>query len=182
MLLTAIAATVLIVSWVGDAIRDRGAPDPPRSRGTEVAEQPLIGLRGGVSIREVTQDTPFSLVALTGDLAGTSTRVRAKRPDGSWGPWYQTEYETAAPDTGPADSESARPAGPSEGPRGTDPLFVGTTRTVQIAVTRPIDAPVTRPAAAPPTTKDGLGYKPASREQPYAQNISAILISPPQAP
>ncbi len=182
MLLTAIAATVVIVSWVGDAIRDRGAPDPSRPRGTEVAEQPLVGLGGGVSIREVTQDTPFSLVALTGDLAGTSTRVRAKRPDGSWGPWYQTEYETAAPDSGPAGSESARPAGPSEGPRSTDPLFVGTTRTVQIAVTRPIDAPVIQPTPAPPATKDGLGYKPASREQPYAQNISAILISPPQAP
>jgi uncharacterized protein with LGFP repeats len=182
MLLTAIAATVVIVSWVGDAIRDRDAPDPPRSRGTEVTEQPLIGLEGGVSIREVTQDTPFSLVALTGDLAGTSTRVRAKRPDGSWGPWYQTEYETAAPDTGPAGGESAPPAGPSEGPRSTDPLFVGTTRTVQIAVTRPIDAPATLGAPAPPATKDGLGYKPASREQPYAQNISAILISPPQAP
>jgi uncharacterized protein with LGFP repeats len=170
MLLTAIAATVVIVSWVGDAIHDRGAPEPPRPRGTEVAEQSLIGLGGGVSIREVTQDTPFSLVALTGDLAGTSTRVRAKRPDGSWGPWYQTEYETAAPD------------GPSEGPRSTDPLFVGTTRTVQIAVTRPLDAPRTQPAPAPPATTDDLGYKPASREQPYAQNISAILISPPQAP
>ena len=182
MLLTAIAATVVIVSWVGDALHDRGAPDPPRSRGTEVAEQPLIGLGGGVSIREVAQDTPFSLVALTGDLAGTSTRVRAKRPDGTWGPWYQTEYETAAPDSGPGGSESARPGGPSEGPRSTDPLFVGTTRTVQIAVTRPIDAPLTQPSPAPAATTDGLGYKPVSREQPYAQNISAVLISPPQAP
>ena len=186
MLLTAIAATVVIVSWVGDATRDRGgAPDPPRARDTELAEQPLIGLQGGVTVREVTQDTPFSLVALTGDLAGTSTRVRAKRPDGSWGPWYQTEYETAAPDIGPAGSTSARPAAASEGPRSTDPVFVGTTRTVQIAVTGPIDAPATLGPPSPPsvpTEKDGLGYRPASREQPYGQNISAILISPPQAP
>jgi uncharacterized protein with LGFP repeats len=197
MLLTAIAATVVIVSWVGDATHDRGAPDPPRAHDTELAEQPLVGLGGGVTIREVTQDTPFSLVALTGDLAGTSIRVRAKRADGSWGPWYQTEYETAAPDTGSAGSESARPAGPSEGPRSTDPLFVGTTRTVQIAVTRPIDAPVTLgalpseagtppagggPPPAPPIAPDGLGYKPASKEHPYGQTISAILISPPQAP
>ncbi len=113
MLLTAIAATVVIVSWVGDATRDRGAPDPPRPHDTQLAEQPLIGLGGGVTVREVTQDTPFSLVALTGDLAGTSTRVRAKRPDGSWGPWYQTEYETAAPDTRPPGGEGwpGRPAG-----------------------------------------------------------------------
>ena len=179
MLLTAIAATVLIVSWVGDATRDRPAPDPPRPRDTQLAEQPLVGLGGGVTVRELTQDIPFSLVALTGDLAGTSTRVRAKRADGSWGPWYQTEYETAAPD--PASPPGA--VGPSEGPRSTDPVFVGTTTTVQIAVTRPLDAEVTQPPAAPPSSHaDDLGYRPASREQPFGQNISAILISPPQAP
>ncbi|WP_193376516.1 LGFP repeat-containing protein [Mycobacterium sp. UM_CSW] len=175
MLLTAIAATVVIVCWVGDATRDRGTPKPPRPPETQLAEQPLIGLGGGVTVRELSQDTPFSLVALTGDLAGTSTRVRAKRSDGSWGPWYQTEYETAAPDAGPAS------AGATEGPRSTDPVFVGTTTTVQIAVTRPIDAPTTQPPPAP-ANEAGLGYKPASREQPYAENISAILISPPQAP
>src|ERR1700741_4325870 len=97
MLLTAIAATVVIVSWVGNAVRDSAPTDPPRPRGPQVAEQPLVGLGGGVSIREVSQDTPFSLVALTGDLAGTSTRVRAKRPDGSWGPWDRPEDETEAP-------------------------------------------------------------------------------------
>src|ERR1700758_2513847 len=117
MLLTAIAATVVIVSWVSNATRDRGRPDPPRARDTELTEQPLIGLRGGVTVREVTQDAPFSLIALTGDLAGTSTRVRAKRPDGSWGPWYQTELETAAPDAGPAGGAAGRAAGSSGGPR-----------------------------------------------------------------
>ncbi|WP_197521281.1 LGFP repeat-containing protein [Mycobacterium sp. E787] len=177
-LLTAIAATVVIVSWVGEATHDRGAPQPPRVQDTQLAEQPLIGLAGGVTVRELTQATPFSMVALTGDLAGTSTRVRAKRPDGSWGPWYQTEYETSAPDAGPAgDDESA---GPSEGPRSTDPVFVGATTTVQVAVTRPMDAPPT--GSNPPAAHDGLGYKPVSREQPYGQNISAILISPPQTP
>src|ERR1700730_11289220 len=35
-----------------------------------------------------------------------------------------------------------------EGPRSTDPVFVGSTTTVQLAVTRPIDAPVT--LGAPP--------------------------------
>lgn len=184
MLLTAIAATVVIVSWVGDAIHGGGAPTRPRAGDTQLAEQPLIGLGGGVTVRELSQATPFSLVALTGNLAGTSIRVRAKRSDGSWGPWYQTEYETAAPDGGPAGTEGLA-AGPSEGPRSTDPVFVGTTTTVQIAVTRPIDAPVTQPPPAPSSVSadnGGLGYKPASKEQPYAQNISAILISPPQAP
>lgn len=175
MLLTAIAATVVLVSWVADTTRDRGANSPRPSRGTQLVEQPLVGLGAGVTVREISQAPPFSLVALTGDLAGTSTRVRAKHRDGSWGPWYQTEYETAAPD-------GASAAGSLEGPRGTDPVFVGTTTTVQIAVTRPLDAAVTQPPPAPPSEKPDLGYKPASREQPFGQNISAVLISPPQAP
>ena len=181
MLLTAFAATVVIVSWIVDPTREN-APAPPPARDTQLAEHPLVGLGGGVTVRELTQGAPFSLVALTGDLTGASTRVRAKRSDGSWGPWYQTEYATEAPD----------PVGPPvafQGPRSTDPVFVGTTTTVQIAVTRPVDAPVTqapsgRPPSAEPDQPDqhGLGYKPASKEQPFAQNISAILISPPQAP
>lgn len=183
MLLTAMAATVVLVSWLADTTRDRGTPGAPPSRGTQLVEQPLVGLGAGVTVREISRPTPFALVALTGDLAGTSTRVRAKRPDGSWGRWYQTEYETAAPD-------GATAAGSLEGPRGTDPVFVGTTTTVQIAVTRPLDAAVTLgappagggPPPAPPSEKPELGYKPASREQPFGQNISAVLISPPQAP
>ena len=187
MLLTAVAATVVVVSAVANGTHDRGVHDPPPARDTQLTEQPLIGLGGGVTVREVTQDKPFSLVALTGDLAGTSTRVRAKRPDGSWGPWYQTEYETAAPDSGPASGAglagSAQSTGPTEGPRSTDPVFVGATTTVQIAVTRPLDAPMTPPAPpSDPPEKDGLGYRPASKQQPFGQNISAILISPPQTP
>src|SRR6201999_2906102 len=151
MLLTAIAATVVIVSWVTGTARDRGNPGASRPHDTQLFEQPLIGLTGGVTVREITQPTPFSLVALTGDLAGTSTRVRAKRPDGSWGPWYQTEYETAAPDNNPSGGSGSAPAGgATEGPRSTDPVFVGTTTTVQVAVTRPLDAAVTQPLPAPP--------------------------------
>ena len=181
MLLTAIAATVVIVSAVADATHDRGVHDPPPAHDTQLTEQPLVGLGGGVTVREVTQDKPFSLVALTGDLAGTSTRVRAKRPDGAWGPWYQTEYETAAPDNN--QPSPAGSAGPTEGPRSTDPVFVGTTTTVQIAVTRPLDARMTQPTPpSDPPENNGLGYRPASKERPFGQNISAILISPPQAP
>ncbi|OBK30156.1 cold-shock protein [Mycobacterium asiaticum] len=168
MLLTAALATVVIVAWV--LIRPGGDAHPASpARDTQLAEQPLIGLGGGVTVRELTQATPFSLVALTGDLTGSSARVRAKRPDGSWGSWYQVEYQTAAP------------AGSVGDPRSTDPVFVGTTTAVQIAVTRPADAPVTQ---APPTPaiKGDLGYRPATKEQPFGQTINAILISPPRAP
>ncbi|MFY2860961.1 N-acetylmuramoyl-L-alanine amidase [Mycobacterium sp. THU-M104] len=187
MLLTAVAATVVIVASVAGVVPDQRAAAPPSAPQTQLTEQPLVGLGGGVTIRELTQDTPFSLVALTGDLAESSTRVRARRPDGTWGPWYQTEYETAAPDDPPAyragAAGSAPPAAAPEGPRSTEPVFVGTTTTVQIAITRPMDAAVTQAPAAPDHPRDnGLGYRPASKEQGFAQNISAILISPPQAP
>lgn len=170
MLVTAFAATVVIVSWVLLGMPTRSPVEPPAAD-TRLAEQPLIGLGGGVTVRELTQDVPFAMVAFTGDLAGTSARVRARRADGSWGPWYQTEYQTAAP----AGSGSA------DDPRSTDPVFVGTTTAVQIAVTRPVDAPVTQAPPAP-ADRTGLGYRPVTKEQPFGQNITAVLISPPQAP
>ncbi|CKM36785.1 Conserved exported protein of uncharacterised function [Mycobacterium tuberculosis] len=181
-LLTAMAATVVIVAWIANR-PPASSHEPSPTPNTQLAEQPLIGLGGGVTVRELTQDTPFSLVALTGDLAGTSARVRAKRPDGDWGPWYQTEYETEPRDPAGTDG-SVELGGLNPGPRSTDPVFVGTTTTVQVAVTRPIDAPITQPPAGRPPNDlldSGLGYRPATKEQPFGQNISAILISPPQA-
>ncbi|MGH3555820.1 MAG: peptidoglycan recognition protein family protein, partial [Mycobacterium sp.] len=87
-------------------------------------------------------------------------------------PWYNTETL----ESGAGGGES------SPGLSGTDPVFVGNTTTVQIAVTRPSGAPLTeRPPGNTPTTP-GLGYLPATAEQPLAQNISAVLISPPLAP
>src|ERR1700744_1254840 len=125
MLLTAIAATVVIVSWVTGTARDRGNPGASRPHDTQLFEQPLIGLTGGVTVREITQPTPFSLVALPGPLAGTPPRVLAKPPDGSWGPWYQTEYETAAPDPkdqvgGDDVAGGGQSAGPLDGAPGPD--------------------------------------------------------------
>ena len=168
MLFTAIAATVVILPWaVTSTVGHR--EHSPRAGDTHLAQQPLVGLGGGVTVREISQATPFSMVALTGgDLTGTSARVRARHADGSWGRWYQTE------------ALSARGDGAVAGPHGTDPVFVGKTTTVQISVSRPAGAPRT---SAPKTTPPpGLGYIPATTEQPLAQNISAILISPPQAP
>jgi uncharacterized protein with LGFP repeats len=143
---------------------DEPSHDPPL-----LAQQPLTGLGGGETVREIHQDTPFSMVALTAeDFTGTSARIRAKKSDGSWGPWYEAEaLDGLGPD--------------SPGARGTEPVFVGRTTTVQIAVSRPPGAPAT---PAPPTTRPlpGLGYVPAKVEQPFAQQVNAVLISPPQAP
>ncbi len=115
------------------------------------------------------------MVALTGDdLSGTSARVRARRTDGSWGPWYETHEAEALPGPGDHDRIPRR--------SGTDPVFVGKTTTVQIAVSRPPGAaPTSQPIGSTPAAAD-RGYLPATVEQPLAQNISAVLISPPQAP
>jgi uncharacterized protein with LGFP repeats len=164
---TAIAATMVILPLAVHGLPGDG--HKPAAGTTRLAEQPLVGLGGGQTIREIHQDTPFSLVALTADdLTGTSARVRAKKADGSWGPWYDAEtLEGVGEDAG--------------GVHGTEPVFVGRTTTVQVAVTRPQGA---TPSAAGPAGDPGkkLGYRPANAEQPFAQNINAVLISPPQAP
>ncbi|MGZ6779933.1 MAG: N-acetylmuramoyl-L-alanine amidase, partial [Mycobacterium sp.] len=138
----------------------------------QLAQQPLTGIGSGETIREIHQDTPFSLVALTAaDLSGTSARVRAKKPDGSWGPWYEAENLDGVGDG-------------SAAVRGTDPVFVGLTTTVQIAVDRPGDATASapqKPAEQEPGKPD-LGYIPANTNQPFGQNVNAVLISPPRTP
>ncbi|MGY4708090.1 N-acetylmuramoyl-L-alanine amidase [Mycolicibacterium sp. CBM1] len=173
LLLTAIAATVVIAPWAITGVPGSPPKDAPTAADTVLTQQPLTGVGGGVTVREISQSTPFSLVALTGsDLTGTTARVRAKRPDGTWGPWYKAETLESNAD----DSQHG-------GPRGTDPVFVGTTTDVQIAVTRPPGAPVT--SAPPETGLDAgkeLGYVPATAEHSFAQNISAVLITPPKAP
>jgi uncharacterized protein with LGFP repeats len=177
LLFTALAATVVMLPMViyggpGDD-ENRQTPEAPR-----LAQQPLTGLGGGETVREIHQDTPFSMVALTTeDFAGTTARVRAKKADGSWGPWYEAEpMEGVGPETGDPGLDGSRPPAL----RGTEPVFVGRTTTVQIAVTRPPNAPMT--AAERPAQRPGLGYVPVNVEQPFGQNLNAVLISPPQAP
>src|ERR1700744_1625937 len=94
MLFTAVVATVVILPLAADPTM--GVPDPRRPAvgpgDTHLAQQPLVGLGEGVTVREISQTTPFSMVALTGgDLGGTSARIRARRADGSWSRWYATE-------------------------------------------------------------------------------------------
>jgi len=168
LLFTALAATVVMLPMAIYGIPGDDSADRPRAE-ARLIEEPLTGLGGGETIREIHQDTPFSMVALTAqDFTGTTARVRAKKADGTWGPWYEVEPMTGVgPDT------------PAAGPTGTEPVFVGRTTTVQIAITRPADAPSTpdRPAAPP---RDD--YVPANVEQPVGQNLNAVLISPPEAP
>jgi uncharacterized protein with LGFP repeats len=170
LLFTAVAATVMLVPVaVGNMPTDNPAPVAPPAQ-TGLVQLPLADIGSGETIREVSQATPFSLVALTGaDLRGATTRVRAKRPDGSWGPWYGADaLEYEGPDGAAA-------------PSGTEPVFVGRTTRVQIAINRP-QSVVTAPAPKPGAGEPGVGYRLANVAQPVAANVNAVLISPPQAP
>ena len=80
----------MLLPWAMNGIPEDS--ETPAVAAPTMVQQPLADLGGGETIREIHQDTPFSMVALTaGDLTATSARVRAKKADGSWGPWYETE-------------------------------------------------------------------------------------------
>lgn len=175
LLFTAVAATVVLVPMGlnGDA---GTSPAAPATATPLIVERPLEGVGSGETIRDIHQDTPFSMVALTlqdgangADLADTSTRVRAKRPDGSWGPWYSSESLLGVGVDTP------------DGVKGTEPVFVGRTTDVQIAVRRPAVGPISA-TAAPSASAPGLGYVPVNVEMPLAGNFNAVLISPPSTP
>ncbi|WP_245719906.1 N-acetylmuramoyl-L-alanine amidase [Nocardia uniformis] len=139
----------------------------------------------GAQVKEITRDTPFSMVALTAkDMSGTTAMIRAKRPDGSWGEWYSTEpVDTTARD-GVPDAKS-----------GTEPIYVGNTKAVQILLTRkptaakstdiavpedagqPVDPalPADPAAATPGLPRTEVAGDPA---QIGLEALSAVLIDP----
>ncbi|WP_245649565.1 N-acetylmuramoyl-L-alanine amidase [Nocardia shimofusensis] len=81
----------------------------------------------GAQVKELSRDTPFSMVALTApDLSGTTAMIRARGADGSWGEWYPA----AQLDAGVAGTAAASAAD------GTEPVYVGDTTAVQILISR----------------------------------------------
>ncbi|WP_410871687.1 N-acetylmuramoyl-L-alanine amidase [Nocardia sp. A7] len=111
----------------------------------------------GAQVKELTQDTPFSMVALTArDLTNTTTKLRARQQDGNWGPWYDADpLDTRATDHTPADT-----------PTGTEPIYVGETTAVQMLVTR-------KPTAGPDHDHDPAHLTEAA--------LRAVLINPGRA-
>ncbi|MFD6398804.1 N-acetylmuramoyl-L-alanine amidase [Nocardia sp. NPDC060249] len=109
----------------------------------------------GAQVKELTQDTPFSMVAVTArDMANTTTKLRARQLDGNWGPWYNADpVDTRATDQTPADA-----------PTGTEPIYVGETTAVQMLVTR-------KPTAGP-------DHDPAHLTEAA---LKAVLINPGRA-
>ncbi|ORJ95931.1 cold-shock protein [Prescottella equi] len=160
----------------------------------------------GATVKEVTQDTPFSMVGVTAaDLQSSVTQLRAKLADGSWGEWITPDLID----------------GSSNGKQGTEPVFVGDTNAVQILVTPkdgaagaagtaeapagtdPTDPALRAPGAAeapeapaaeapaPQEESDAtrpLGYTLAAVSKPLRQatltanDVAAVLINPGSGP
>ncbi len=128
----------------------------------------------GAQVKELSRETPFSVVALTArDLADARAMVRARQPDGTWGPWYESEpIDTRRDDRAPA-----------EGTAGTEPIYVGNTNSVQILVTRKSTA--TAPQTS--STAPGAGsLQPVPAAAPHSgdpaqftpPSLTAVLIDP----
>ena len=92
ILFTAIMASVVVAPWAVNGLPSLNRHYAAVADDTVLVQQPLAGVGGGETVREITQDSAFAMVALTGtDLRGTTARIRAKKPDGSWGTWYHLE-------------------------------------------------------------------------------------------
>lgn len=142
----------------------------------------------GAVVKEITRDTPFSMVALTSELGATAAKIRARLADGSWGPWFATEQ-----------LDSRKSDRISTGKSGTEPVYVGDTTAVQVLVTKAAEAVAGLPASgaadpAPPAVftpadpaKAPVAIAPAAVSTPLRSHdlakqltdaVSAVLIEP----
>ncbi|MFD6155614.1 N-acetylmuramoyl-L-alanine amidase [Nocardia sp. NPDC060256] len=149
--------------FVADPSRLEPGTTPDTPALTPGAVPPELADQVGAQVKELSRETPFSVVALTAaDLTNTKAMLRARQPDGSWGPWFNTEPV----DTRRTDRTAAG------GKTGTEPLYVGTTKAVQMLVTR-------KNAAA---TAPDQATQPAPRSDDPAQmsgvDLTAVLIDP----
>lgn len=109
----------------------------------------------GAQVKELSRDIPFSMVALTAkELDNTKATIRARQPDGTWGPWYDTE---------PVDTHRTDRSGKGA-TDGTEPIYVGNTNAVQVLVTRKQTARQTpTPSSSPPCIRTTRRSTPPTR-------------------
>uniref|UniRef100_UPI0009FC73F9 N-acetylmuramoyl-L-alanine amidase n=1 Tax=Nocardia araoensis TaxID=228600 RepID=UPI0009FC73F9 len=158
------------VRFIADPARLQPGTTPDTPALSPGAVAPELMSQVGAQVKELSSDTPFSMVALTArELADTKATIRARQPDGTWGPWYDTE---------PVDTHRTDHSGP--GPTdGTEPIYVGDTNAVQVLVTRKEAARTIQPVAQPgPVADDRL--RPGDPAQ-QAADLTAVLIDPGRA-
>ncbi|MEU1961828.1 N-acetylmuramoyl-L-alanine amidase [Nocardia sp. NPDC019304] len=158
------------VRFIADPARLQPGTTPDTPALSPGAVNPELMSQVGAQVKELSSDTPFSMVALTArELADTKATIRARQPDGTWGPWYDTE---------PVDTHRTDHSGP--GPTdGTEPIYVGNTNAVQVLVTRKQAARTIQPVAQPGPSADDRS-QPADPAQ-QAADLTAVLIDPGRA-
>lgn len=118
---------------------------------TPSSSAPTADTPAGAVVKEVSQETPFSMVGLTWDgVANTTAYVRAKKPDGTWGPWISADKADGVSEKDP-------------NKQGTEPVWVGRTNLVQIAVTN--DGVAAPGGTAPASTEPS--QTPSSTSAPF---------------
>ncbi len=145
-------ATSAVPNAAADPALVPGA-DPAAPALAPGAVSPDVAAQVGAQVKEVTREKPFSMVALTAkDLDGTTAMIRARDAEGRWGAWYPADPI----ETGPTDGTTADRAG-------TEPIYVGRTKDVQVLLTHEADT---------------SGH---AREA-TATDLSAVLIDPGHGP
>ncbi|MGV9721841.1 N-acetylmuramoyl-L-alanine amidase [Nocardia beijingensis] len=158
------------VRFIADPARLQPGTTPDTPALSPGAVTPELMSQVGAQVKELSSDTPFSMVALTArELADTRATIRARQPDGTWGPWYDTE---------PVDTHRTDHSGP--GPTdGTEPIYVGNTNAVQVLVTRKEAARTIQPVAQPGPSADDRS-RPGDPAQ-QVHDLTAVLIDPGRA-
>ena len=133
---------------------------------------------GAAPVKEVTSDTPFSMVGVTWKGYNTEAvaAVRAKNPDDTWGPWYEAESVDAEGDS-------------TTGTGGTEPVYLGVdTTAVQIKVSGVdlgdsslVDSPDAETPDSEPADEDIAETRP-TEQAPDPVTPSSSPSSPPLAP
>jgi len=123
------------------------------------------------AIKEISQSKPFSMVALTWDgITDTTAYIRAKQPNGQWGQWFSTDG---------TDGNAQHRAGT----QGTEPIWVGNTDAVQVAVTKNGQAERVQPAATGPASGNAVPSTTPSAPampSPAADSLPTVSVAPGQ--
>ncbi|EON30922.1 putative N-acetylmuramoyl-L-alanine amidase [Gordonia terrae C-6] len=106
--------------------RTPGNPTGSPSASTTPATPTMAdGREVGAAVTHIVRDSPIKMVAFTWDRpVDVDLKLRAKNPDGKWGPWTVLE-------------QISRGQAPSaKNPVGTEPVWVGDAREVQVAASK----------------------------------------------
>nr|WP_064569885.1 N-acetylmuramoyl-L-alanine amidase [Gordonia sp. LAM0048] len=108
----------------------RGDRTPGTTRSTPSSTTPATptmrdGREVGAAVTHIVREAPIKMVAFTWDRpVDVDLKLRAKNPDGKWGPWTVLE-------------QISRGQAPNvKNPAGTEPVWVGDAREVQVAASK----------------------------------------------